>query len=379
MCVVLARLLPALPLLASCNGSSAVGPQTMSSALYARQDSDSTTVWAPRLHLGARVGESAGVDMTYAVDAWTGASIDVVTSASKTPVEEVRTELSASSYYEFKNATISGGYRYSGENDYWSHGGVTNVTIDMADNNSTLGVAVFGSRDIVGRSGDPDFTRQQTSLGGRLSLSQVVNVNTVLQASWESTHLSGFLASPYRFVGLGGNGICGAIPGAPAANAFLCLPESHPHARTRNAATLSGRRALGSYASLGLTYRFYIDDWGILSNMLAPDLALLAGDHGTFKLLYRYYAQGEADFYRTSYGAASPALSFYTRDRKMSAMDTNHVGLEYVHEIEVGESGDKVLTAALRTGYTRFHYQAFLGLTTVNAYEGTFLLSLDFR
>lgn len=356
-------------------------------ALYARADSDAITVWAPRLHAGAELGDSTKLDAVYAVDVWTGASIDVVTAATEA-IHEVRHEIVPSISHELSHVTLSGSYRYSTENDYWSHGGVVGIDVDMASNNTTLSLAVLGSQDIVGRSGDPGFRRPQESLGGRVALTQVLSKKSLAQISWDTVRLTGYLASPYRYVALGGDGLCsreiavGAdLPtrAAPADPGALCLPEAHPHERIRNAVTGKMRFALGEVASLGLNYRFYFDDWGILSHTIWPDLAFVLGEHATLRLMYRYYVQGEADFYQARYLNVEAPPRYLSRDRKMSPLYNNRVGLEYLHDFELGASGDTVFTLAMRAGLTRFYYHAFVGLTEVDVLELTGLLGMTFR
>jgi hypothetical protein len=138
------------------------------------------------------------------------------------------------------------------------------------------------------------------------------------------------------------------------------------------------KRALGDHASAGVEYRFYFDNWGVHSQTISPTLTFPFSDNDTFSLGYRYYTQSQADFYRPRYLDPSGQLSFVTRDRELSALYSNRVNGWYEHDFEFGD-GDTVLTAMLRTGLTRYHYLAFVGLTQVDAVEATFLLSLDFR
>jgi hypothetical protein len=282
----------------------------------------------------------------------------------------VRKEVTAGGTYELEDVTIGGGYRYSTENDYWSNGGVLSVAFDMASNNTTLDLAVFGSSDTVGRAGDPGFKKPQQSLGGRVSLTQVLDTKSVAQLSWETTRVSGYQAGPYRFVGIGGQGTC-------AGSAIYCVPEVVPNLRTRNAAVGRVRRALGERVSLGAEYRFYIDDWSLYSHTIASDLALLVGEHGMLSASYRYYTQSEADFYRPRYVNEGTVPRYLTRDRELSALYSNRVGVGYLHELGL-DDGSAVVTAAFRAGLTRYHYLAFVGLEHVDAVEATLFLSLDF-
>jgi hypothetical protein len=350
---------------------STVGVSTADTALYVRSDTNATTVYAPRAHVGARLGDSAGLDVTYAVDSWTGASIDVTTAATHA-IHEIRHEVNAGAYYAVKNVTLSAGYRYSTENDYWSNGGVGSVSIDMFEKNTNLTLTGLGSQDIVGRSGDSDFRRPTASLGGRLTLSQVLDKKTVLQASAEMVQLTGYLASPYRFVGVNGAGLC-------AGAALDCLPESHPHERLRTSFFGTLRRAFGDHVSIGLEYRYYFDNWGVRSDTVSPEIAILAGEHGTLSFAYRFYLQGDADFYQSQYLQPSEALRYYTRDRKLSSFSSHRIGAEYMHQLSVGESGDTVLQLGARAGLTRIEYDEFVGLQQVDVLEATGLLGLLFR
>lgn len=342
----------------------------MSSALYARTDSNATTVWSPRVRVAGAVDDTYGVEAAVALDAWTGASIDVTTAATKA-IHEVRKEVTSGGYYAFADLTVSGGYRYSTEPDYRSHGGIGNLTLDLANDNTTLVLSLFGSRDDVGRAGDPSFRRPQRTIGGRLSITQLLSQASFLQLAWETTGIEGYQASPYRYVAIGGDGTC-------ASPAPLCVPEHVPEQRLRNAAIARVRHAFGEHVSAGLDYRFYFDDWGLSSQTIAPDLALIVSERGTLALHYRYYTQREADFYQPRYLEASDATGFVTRDRELSAMYSNRIGLGYLHTCALGKGGT-VLTTALRTGLIRYKYLAFVGLDHVDALEGTLLISLDHR
>jgi len=361
----------------SCTDTKTVGVTTAASALYSRADTNATTVWSPRMRVAGKVGESLGVETAIALDAWTGASVDVTTAATKA-IHEIRKEVTAGGYYELPHVTVGGGYRYSTENDYWSNGGVGTLTIDMADKNTTLALAGFGSRDTVGRAHDPGFKQPQSSAGGRLSLTQILDASSLLQVAWETTRISGYQASPYRFVAVGGTGICRGTPSTSVTAIDSCGPELVPDERYRHAASARGRRALGEHVSTGLEYRFYFDSWGVLSHTIMPDLTLRLSEYDTLAFDYRYYTQGAADFYKPRYLAASDALGYRTRDRELSELYSHRLGLRFAHAFEFAD-GARVLTTALRSSVTRYKYLAFVGLSSVDALEATLLISLDWR
>jgi hypothetical protein len=261
-------------------------------------------------------------------------------------------------------------YRYSTENDYWSHGGVVNVDVDMAEKNSTLSLAVLGSMDTVGRAGWDTFRKAQDSIGGRLSFLQVLDTKTLLRLTADFVRLAGYMSSPYRYVGFNGAGLCREL-------ARDCVMEIHPRERMRTAFSAMVRRALASRLSAGIDYRYYFDDWGLDSHTVTPDLAILIAEHGTMLLDYRFYWQSDADFYQSSYPGAS--YKYLSRDRKLSALMSHHVGLEYRHEVPMGASGNTVLQLGARGGFTRILYSEFIGLSMVDVIEATALLGLLFR
>ena len=335
-------------------------------SVYVRSDSDRTTVVSPQATVAAEIGK-ATIDTTYAVDAWTGASVDVVTAATGA-IHETRNELTTGVGYQSTRGTLSASYRYSTEPDYWSHGLVLGYKRELANKNTTLGVDALFSDDTVGRAGDPLFRQGLRSAGGRAALTQILDRRSLVELSWETTRLDGFQASPYRFVAIGETGTCAT--GAP-----YCIPEDVPTRRTRHAGVLRGRRALDDRMSAGLDYRIYLDSWGLRSHTIQPDLAYRTSDHGVVSVRYRYYTQNEARFYRPRYLDLA-TTTFATRDRKLSAFYAHEIGANYLHRFELGDSG-RVIVAGVRASATSIRYLEFVGLRFVRAFEGTALLGLE--
>jgi hypothetical protein len=360
-------------LFALANASCARLPQTGSveatSTLYVRADTNDITVWSPRARVDGEVGDALQVESTYTVDAWTGASIDIVTAATKA-VHEVRHELSAGASYALADLTLASSYRYSVEPDYTSHGAVASVHSDFAQRNTTLAAFLFAGHDMVGRAGDAAFQRVQQSVGARVAWTQVLDEASLAQLSWESLYVWGYQASPYRFVAIGDQGTC-------ASRALECVPEQVPDERVRHALTARMRRAFGQWLSVGMEYRYYVDSWKLASQTLAPDLRIVLGERATLSLGYRYYTQGEAEFYRPRYFDRASTRGYFTRDRELSALYNHRLNAEYVDAFELG-AGGALFNAGVRLGVTRYRYLAFVGLERVMAYEASLLLGLSF-
>lgn len=341
-----------------------------SSSVYVRADTDRTTVVSPEIRAAAAVGERVTVEASEVVDAWTGASIDVITAATGT-IRERRFETNAQVGYRGDLWAFALGLRHSFENDYGSLGGSLRLAADVFQRNTTLALVGFGSTDAVGRAGDPGFRRGVVQLGGRVSVTQVLTRSTLAELQWESVRLEGYQASPYRFVGVGGDGVCGG-------RAVFCLPEHVPDGRLRNAPSIRLRQALSTRASLGCDYRFYFDSWGLQSHTIEPDLAWLMGRSGTLSVSFRHHTQGRADFYRARYLGLDGSEGFFTRDRKLSTFSYHGVGLSYVHDLRLRDEGT-VLQLGARAAFTRFHYLEFLGLERVSVLETTAYVALRFE
>jgi hypothetical protein len=333
-------------------------------ALYVRSDSDDTTVVAPRLRYKADVAEATSVSAVYAVDVWTSASIDIVTSASSRPVTEQRDEIDLSLDHEFTDVIVTTAYRYSVEPDYVSHGLSGGFSYDFAQNNATLAVGLNVSSDEVGRAGDPEFSRDVSTSGGRLSFTQVLDVDTVATAVYELSRTTGFLSSAYRFVAIGLEWGC-------ATPAPLCVPEVNPGERLRHALALSGRRSLGESVSVGAGYRLYLDDWGVLSHTVQADLGYLAGEHTLLAARYRFYTQGAADHYRPFYLQPEP---YVTTDKELSSLSSHRLALELEQGFEF--VGDRQLITTFSIAPLLYTYDDFPPLEKITGIEFNAALTL---
>lgn len=336
-----------------------------STVVYARKDTDATTIVSPSLGLKGEVGP-ATVGVEYAMDAWTGASVDVVTAATPA-IHERRHEANATVGYEHGPVALSANYRKSIENDYDSNGLTLGTRLSLANKNTILGADLLATSDTVGRSGDPNMSEPVGSIGGRFTLMQILDPRTLVELGFQALVVDGYQASPYRYVALGDTGTCTSL--AP-----FCLPEHVPDRRVRDALTLRFRRALGRQLSTGLDYRFYFDDWGVQSHALEPDLAIRVGESSTFTLRYRYTTQSEAFFYRPRYFTLDEVDGFVTRDRKLSALVANELGLQFLQRRESESS--HVWSWGLRSTLSRVDYLAFVGLDHVWAFELTALLGV---
>ena len=367
---VIGVVLASLPLL--------VRADSLASAVFVRTDSDHTLVVSPRAHAEKQIGDATTADVSYAADIWTSASIDIRVSASL-PVTEERDELDFALSHQFEDVTLSGSYRFSMENDYESHGASAGASLNLADNNATLAVNGYAFLDSVGKSGDARFGRDLATLGTRVSFTQVFDPKMLGQVTYELSHLDGYQASPYRYVGIGGTGY-GCV------GAMQCLPEHEPDSRMRHAFALLLRRALSDEFSLGGNYRFYVDSWGLTSNTFSVELGFVPDTDTSLALRYRFYTQGDVRFYKPIYGLpmvpGGPIVlpspdDFTTRDREQSAMHDHRIGLDLQQKVPVGGDQGATLIVNGGVGADFYSYDHFVGLKSSRALELTFAVTLE--
>ena len=73
-------------------------------------------------------------------------------------------------------------------------------------------------------------------------------------------------------------------------------------------------------------YRFYWDDWGILSHTASLEVPLKVSNSFTLYPTYRYYSQTAADYFYEKEGALS-TFEFYTSDFDLSDYDAHQYGI----------------------------------------------------
>jgi hypothetical protein len=364
-----ARASLAVLLVYCCVAQTVAHAEEFAPSLYVRTDSDHTTVVSPRVRLRAPLDAATNLDFSYAVDVWTSASVDIVASASEA-VTEQRDELNVGADHAFEDWIASAGYRYSHEPDFVSHGGHVGGSFDFADKSTTLGARLTFSADDVGRAGDPGFSRSAQTLGIQTSLTQVLDENTLIQALYDLGRGTGYQASPYRFVAIGGDGLCHG-PGIS-----LCVPERAPDERVRHAFAVRLRRALGERWSAGAGYRFYLDSWGVTSHTVSASVTWSPSATASVALQYRGYTQSAADHYRSIYPTQDVLGSFFTGDKELSPLSSQRLLVDL--EDSTWLDATLLLRFGISVGPTLYAYRDYRFLDSMVALDATSWAMLEF-
>lgn len=367
-------MLCALSVLASCPRVHAqdAATTTASTSVYVRSDTDETTVITPSANLSAAVTENTRVDLMYMVDVWSSASVDIVAAASKN-VTEQRSEIDVAVQQVLTDVTFGGSYRYSTEYDYVSHGGSLGGSYDFADNNATISVVARAAFDEVWAAGSEDLSEPAMTVSLRTSFTQVIDAMTLVQGTYEIGRQEGYLSSPYRYVRI-------ANTASSAATTCLfpidmCLLEKSPDTRWKHAVAVRGRRALGDALSLGAGYRFYLDDWELISHTADFDVSWVPTEDLLVSLSYRFYMQGKAFHWKTHYPAAEMA-AFYTSDKELSLMTSHRIGLELSRDWSLDDLGSKLHTILLAAPIF-YSYPDHPRVSEITAFETTLSVGVE--
>lgn len=290
-------------------------PEDRADLLYHRYEGGGVNIDGPSLLIRKKVGNSVSFVGNYYVDMVSSASIDVVTTAS--PYTEERTQWSLGMDYLRGNTTISTNYTSSNESDFDATTYSISISQDMFGDLTTLSLSYALGDDVVGRSDDPTFVRDNTRQHYGIGLTQIFTRNLITSIKVETITDEGYLNNPYRSV---------RYLDPVSAIGYSYEPELYPSTRTTTAVGLRARYYLPYRAAVQGEYRFFTDTWGVDANTAAISYIHPWRDW-TFEVKYRWHNQDGAHFYRDIF-ARSEATNFRGRDKELSALTSNSLRLK---------------------------------------------------
>ena len=290
-------------------------PEDRTDALYHRYVGGGVEIDGPSILVRKQVGKSVSLIGNYYVDYVSSASIDVVTTAS--PYTEEREQYSLGMDYLRGNTTMRVNYISSTESDFDSTTYVFSVSQDMFGDLTTLTLGYAYGEDVVGRSDDLTFSRDNRRQIYSVGVSQILTRNLITALNFETATDEGFLNNPYRSVRYFDPNV---------ASGFSFEPELYPATRTSNAVGVRARYFLPYRAAVELEYRFFTDTWDILGNTVALTYVHPWGPF-TFTVKGRYHDQTGAHFYRDLF-PRSQATNFRGRDKELSELTSYSLKLK---------------------------------------------------
>jgi hypothetical protein len=240
-------------------------------------------------------------------------AIDAITTASH-PISgnpyadyvKVRNELQA----EVSKGGGAVSYYHSSEVDYLAQQIAVRYARDLAGQQVNVSVGTsygWDAIDPVENVNNPVAPATKTTLHGNVVATDILGPTSVLRVGVEMDHVEGLQHNPYRRVYAGGTSV----------------PENHPSSRLRRDAFLKFNQYLANRSSLKFSYRFYDDDWGVLSHEAGAQLSQYLTSGLNVQYRYRWYTQTPADFYRAEYLTTNGVDGYLTGDYRLGPLSSH--------------------------------------------------------
>lgn len=311
-------------------------------AMYHYYDGGGTEVHGPALLVRKSMGESVSVSADYYQDAISGASIDVVTTAS--PYKDKRDQIGVGIDLLRRNTLFSVNYSKSEESDYLADTFALGASHEMFDGMTTVNLGYrLGHDDVMKNNSDFQdvIDRYQYSLG----ISQVLSRRFVMWFDYEGTLEDGYLNSPYRAARLNG----------------LLVPENYPRTRDGNALVLRGVYGLTGgdgplVSSVRAGYRFFWDTWDIQSSTIDLAYQRYVGANWLLEANFRYYTQSAAVFYSDNF--TTPQV-YMARDKELSTFASYGFGMKATWWFYRSPTTQRRASLNLSGNHVLYDYQDF--------------------
>lgn len=358
------KLLATLVLLQlSLTAHSAVLPEERGDVMYHRYEGGGVTIDGPSVLVRKNFKDTYSLSANYYVDKVSSASIDVVTSGASAYQEE-RTEFSVSGDYLNDRSLLSAGFTSSEENDYEAETLFVGVSQDMFGDLTTISLGYARGNDTVRQTGNDAFEETIDRQNYRIGISQILTPTLLMAINYEFITDEGFLNNPYR------NYRYLINPNDPSLG-YQQEQEVYPNTRSSDAIALRFSYYLPYRAALKADYRYFSDDWGIDADTLQLSYTHPLGQQWVFDVKYRFYQQGQADFYADLFLTPSQDDRDYrARDKELSELTTEtfSIGISY-QLLQLTPAIDKS-SISLQWDYIQFDYDNFTDLRDTSSAIG---------
>ncbi|MFQ5588944.1 MAG: DUF3570 domain-containing protein [Nitrospiria bacterium] len=228
------------------------------------------------------------------------------------------------------------GANVSVEFDFKSIGLNGSVSRDFNQRNTTLTFGLAGEFDTIEPHGGvptpfgvmaPAGTPQprdgqsdsRTVIDAIAGVTQVVNRQTLMQLNYSLSQSSGYHTDPFKLIS--------RVDGGTGSTVDYVF-ENRPDNRMKHSLYWLTRYHL-SRDIIGASYRFFTDDWGILSHTLDLTYRWKLMPKHFLEPHVRYYQQSEADFYRVGVTNGAPLPAEASADYRLAEFKAITVGFTY--------------------------------------------------
>lgn len=178
-------------------------------------------------------------------------------------------------------------------------------------------------------------TKKRDSFALSLNFSQIINKNTQFAIFFDIIHQSGWLSSPLQRVYFGDKD--NYYIGNPSSIEIYTTPENidvfHladdierlPKTRLKIPIGTRLNYYINEAIVLRTYYRYYFDNWGIISHTANIEIPIKISDKFTLYPSYRFYSQTASDYF-APYEQNLSSQEFYTSDYDLSNFNSNQYG-----------------------------------------------------
>lgn len=344
--------------------SADVLPDNRADVFYSKYSGGGMDITGYSATARAKITENFALEANYFVDKVSGASVDVLSSAS--PIKDERRQKSGTLEYLHDKTTYTASYMSSVERDYISEtasfslsqsmfGDLTTVTLGFARSNNTVG-------DNGGTANKPDVTWVGHALTRAYSggVSQIITKNFIAGVNLQVITDAGYLANPYREIRF----LLGSTRGYGLAS------QVYPDTHTSTAVQVQAKYYLPYRAAVTGSYRYYNDTWGVVGNTYELDYTHPIRDKWIFEGRVRYYKQSAASFYSDLFPFQF-AQNFTARDQNLAALDNTTIGAKVTYAfLPDGWKIFKRGTVTADVSRIRFNYQDFRDIKDFGVAQG---------
>lgn len=272
----------------------------------------------------------------------------VVTAAGEIPIDKSFQDTRFSgdmalSRRFWERTTFTAGLHLSSEHDYKSTGFSGAVSQEFDGGKTALSLSGSIARDNVSMLGgmpepftditaeDEDDGERRLGRDGRrkttydlvAGVTRILGKRTMLRFNYSLSDAFGYLTDPYKIISVV-QPADSADPGEPVQN----LHEKRPDRRTGNALFGQLRHAI-SLGVVDASYRYFWDDWGVVSHTTTFSLRHDFGKSGAVKPSIRWYQQSRADFSRPFLVQGVPLPQYASADSRLAKFSGLTYGLGY--------------------------------------------------
>ncbi|RYD54065.1 MAG: DUF3570 domain-containing protein, partial [Sphingobacteriales bacterium] len=215
--------------------------------------------------------------------------------------------LSTSTEYDYQSYGASIGYAQKTKNRMGEFAAKAQVYLDQ--------VTLVNPVELRPPSSDPDDYHYGTSgrntYSGSLSYSQIINKRTQLTLLADVIQQEGYLSLPFHRVYLQDGSV---------------QQEKLPGSRLKIPVGARLNYFAGDRFIFKTYYRFYTDDWGLLSHTASLEMPVKISPFFSVAPFYRYYQQSAVDYFK-AYREHTPADAFATSNYDLSKFSSHFLGL----------------------------------------------------